>query len=84
MARFNKETYEKIFDQLLSEELYFSSTFASEANIQTAIKKVLGKALKMNYISLYYDLVVDAELNVHFKIKDPDGDLIPITLLYGA
>ena len=84
MARFNRETYIKIFDQLLSEELYFSSTFASEANIQTAIKKVLGKALKMNYISLYYDLMIDSDLNINFKIKDPDGDIVPITLLYGA
>jgi hypothetical protein len=84
MARYNKQTYEKIFDQLLSEELYFSSTFASESNIAAAIKKVLGKALKMGYISLYYDLVLDSDLNVHFKIKDPDGEIISLTLIYGA
>lgn len=83
MARFNRETYVRIFDELLSEELYFSSSFASEANIAAAIKKVLGKALKMNYIALYYDLVIDERLDVHFKIKDPDSDIIQIDLKYG-
>lgn len=83
MARFDRRTYCRIFDELLSEELIFSSSYASEATIAAAIKKVLGKALKMNYISLYYDLVIDTELNVHFKIKDPDGDIVLIDLLYG-
>jgi hypothetical protein len=84
MAKFSRETYCRIFDELLSEELYFSSSYASEANISSAIKKVLGKALKMNYICLYYDLVIDSELSVHFKIKDPDGDIFNIDLIYGA
>jgi len=84
MSRYSPQTYTKIFDQLLSEELYFSSTFASETNIQTAIKRVLGKALKMDYIALYYDLVVDENLDVKFKIKDPDGDIILIHLIYGT
>jgi hypothetical protein len=83
MARFNRETYCRIFDELLSEELYYSSSAASESNIAAAIKKVLGKSLKMNYISLYYDLFIDSELNVHFKIKDPDGEIVPIDLIYG-
>lgn len=84
MSRYSQATYVRIFDHLLSEELSFSSSFASDTNIQSAIKKVLGKALKTNYISLYTDLIIDADLNVHFKIKDPEGDLISITLLYGS
>ena len=84
MSRYSKDSYTKIFDQLLSEELYFSSTFASETNIKEAAKKMLGKSLKMGYIALYYDLVVDQDLNVHFKIKDPGSDIISITLIYGS
>jgi hypothetical protein len=84
MAHFSKESYTKIFDQLLSAELYYNSSSASEANIQTAIKRVLGKAVKQNYILLYSDLVVNSSLDVSFKVKDPDGEIIPITLIYGA
>jgi len=84
MARFNKQTYEKIFDQLLSEELSYNAAFASDANIYSAMKKVLGHALKTGYILLYSDLVVALNLDVHFKIVDPDHEIISIHLIYGG
>jgi hypothetical protein len=83
MAHYSRDTYIRIFDGLLSEELCFSAPFASESNIRYAIKRVLGKALKMNYISLYSDLVIDSCLDVSFRITDPDGDIVEITLKYG-
>lgn len=83
MSKFSSEMYAKIFDSLLSAELHFSSSYASEANIQLAIKRVLGNSVKNGHILLYSDLFVDAELNVHFTIKDPDSDIIKINLIYG-
>lgn len=84
MAKFSKQEYTQMFDSLLSEELYFSSSYASEENIRTAIKRILGRTLKAENILLYSDLWIDESLNVHFSIKDPDGEIIPIVLIYGA
>jgi len=83
MARLSRDSYIQLFDALLSEELYFSSAFASEANILAATKRMLGRAIKNDCILGYSDLVIDPGLNVHFKITDPDKDIIQITLLYG-
>ena len=83
MSKFSKEVYERIFDNLLSEELSFNSVYASEVNIQNAIKHVLGNAVKSQHIKLYSDLVVHSDLNVSFKIIDPDDDIIPVDLRYG-
>jgi hypothetical protein len=84
MAKYSKDTYQRMFDQLLSAELSYNSAFASEQNIRAAIKKVLGCAVKTNCILLYYDLTVLPNLDVSFKIVDPDKDIIHITLFYGA
>jgi hypothetical protein len=84
MSSFSRDVYIKIFDQLLSEELHYSSSYASETNIQNAIKHVLGNAVKNHYIRLYSDLSIDSDLNVHFKIVDPDQDVIQIDLKYGS
>ena len=84
MARYSKQTYDQMFDALLSEELCYSSSFASEENIRTAIKRVLGRSIKMNCILLYSNLTIDSLMNVHFTIIDPDGDRIPVDLIYGG
>jgi hypothetical protein len=84
MARFSRDSYNQMYDALLSEELCYNSAFASEENIRTAIKRVLGRSIKMGGILMYSDLVVDSKLDVHFTIKDPDGDFVPIDLVYGG
>jgi hypothetical protein len=84
MSRYSVETYTLMFDALLSEELSFNSAFASEENIRTAIKRVLGRSIKMDCILGYSDLVIDSQLSVRFTIKDLDGDVIPLTLVYGG
>lgn len=84
MARYSKDSYAQIFDALLDQELYFTSSAATESNIKAAMKKVLGNAIKNGYISRYFDLSLDAELNVLFQIQDSDGDVFSIKLIYGA
>jgi hypothetical protein len=84
VLRYSKESYTQMFDALLSEELSFNPVGITEASIQSAIKRVLGITIKKGLINLYLDLRVDESLNVHFKIKDPGGDVIPITLIYGG
>ena len=83
MAKFSKRTYTQMFDALLSEELYFDSLYVSEDNIKNATKRILGRSIKTDCILSYSDLYVDSDLNVHFKIKDPDEDIISLILLYG-
>ena len=83
MVRYSPESYAKMFDALLEQELCYSSSFASEANIYAAIKRVLGAAIKTNCILIYSDLIVDSLMNVHFTILDPDKDFVQITLFYG-
>lgn len=84
MARFSRETYIQMFDTLLSEELYFSSTSATEANILAAIKRVLGRSIKTDCILGYSNLWMNENLDVHFKITDSDKDIIQIDLIYGT
>lgn len=82
MSKLSRESYIQLFDALLSKELYFSSAFASEENILCAIKRVLGHSIRNDCIIRYSDLTIDPALNLHFKIKDPEGDIIQITLIY--
>jgi hypothetical protein len=84
MARYSQRTYCQMFDSLLSEELYFSASAATEANILSAIKRVLGRSIKTDCIVGYSELHMDEFLGVHFKLKDPDGEIIQIDLTYGA
>ncbi len=82
--RFSLETYQRMFDALLSQELMNCSTAASEHNILAGMKRVLGQSIKKDVIKAYGQLSVDENLDVHVMIYDPDGDLIPLTLFYGA
>jgi len=83
MASFSKETYQKMFDLLLSQELSFSAAFASEHNIKSAMKRILGQAIFYHQIKGYSSLVLDENLNIHFTLKDVDGTELEITLYYG-
>lgn len=83
MSQFNKETYSKMFDLLLSQELAFSASFASEHNIKSAMKRILGQAIFSHQIKGYSSLVLDEDLNVHFTLKDNDGSELEIILYYG-
>lgn len=81
--KYSKQTYQKMFDLLLSEELGFLSTAASETNIKAAMKRILGRAIKTAAIKSYSSLVLDESLNVHFTFTDPDGDVVDLILFYG-
>jgi hypothetical protein len=83
MASFSKETYQKMFDMLLSQELSYSASFATEQNIKAAMKRILGQAIFSHQIKGYSSLVLDPDLNVHFTLKDVDGDELEIILYYG-
>lgn len=83
MARYSAQTYTAMFDQLLTQELMYSSFAASEANIKTAMKRILGRSIQDGLLKRYSSLVLDEGLNVHFTIVDADGDEIPLTLFYG-
>lgn len=82
--RQSKDTYQKMFDQLLSCELQYLASAASEGNIKTAMKRVLGTAIKTGVIKGYSSLVLDEALNVHFTFKDPDGEDVDLILFYGV
>jgi len=84
MSQFSKETYTKMFDLLLSQELAFSASFATEQNIKAAMKRILGQAIFSGQIKGYSSLILDENLNVHFSLKDNDGDVLEITLYYGT
>ena len=74
MGSFSQEMYQKMFDLLLSEELCYEASAASEANIKNAMKRIFGRAIKTHVIKSYSGLVLDESLNVHFSIIDPtDG-----------
>jgi hypothetical protein len=83
MSKYSAETYRQIFDQLLSQELGYTSSCATESNIKNAMKRVLGISIKSGVIKGYAFLVLDEDLNVHFTIIDPDGTEFPIVLYYG-
>lgn len=83
MAKHSKETYQRMFDALLTQELGFMSTSATETNIKRAMKLVLGTCIHRGLIKSYSFLVLDENLNVHFTIVDPDNDTFDLILLYG-
>lgn len=84
MAMFSHETYTSMLDQLLSAELFYSATTATEKNIKNAMTRVLGCLIKKNVIRRYSSLVLDENLNVHVTIYDgSDGTEFNIILYYG-
>lgn len=83
MTRYSKETYEKLFDALLTQELSLASEVSAET-IQAAMKRVLGACIRKGVISLYSRLLIDQQFNVHVTIKDPAGDVLALTLYYGG
>lgn len=84
MAMYSKETYRLMLDQLLSCELSYSSSFASEANIKNAMKRVLGLMIKKGILKRYSNLVLDETLDVHVTIIDVADASFDIVLLYGV
>ena len=80
---YSKETYTQMLDQMLSQELSFISTYASEQNIKSAMKRVLGCLIKKAILKRYSSLVLDGDLNVHLTIVDADNSEFNITLYYG-
>jgi hypothetical protein len=72
-----------MFDLLLSEELCYEASAATESNIKRAMKLILGRAIKSAVIKSYSNLVLDESLNVHFTIVDVDGDRFELVLYYG-
>lgn len=84
MSLHSKETYTQMLDQLLSQELCFSSSAATPANIKTSMKRVLGSLIRQGLLKGYQGLVLDENLNVHVVIKDADSTEFEIELLYGA
>ena len=83
MSAFSKETYEKMYDLLLSEELCYESSAATESTIKRAIKLVLGRTIKQRVIKSYSGLVLSESLDVYFSMIDADGTPFDITLYYG-
>lgn len=84
MGLYSKETFTSLLDQMLSCELSYSSSFASEANIKNAMKKILGTLIKKGLLKRYSGLVLDEGLNVHVVILDADDGEFDITLFYGV
>ena len=84
MSKFGKEAYALMLDQLLSQELMFTSFSATEKNIKSAMVRVLGILIKNNILKRYSNLVLDENLNVHVTIYDAvDGAEFNIVLYYG-
>ena len=83
MSMYSKETYAAMLDQMLTQELMFISTYASEHNIRSAMKRVLGCLIKKGIFKSYSRLVLDENLNVHITFTDVDNSTFDITLYYG-
>jgi len=83
MSMYSKETFTVMLDQMLSQELSFNSSYASEANIKNAMKRVLGVLIKQGVLKCYSSLVLDEYLNVHVVIVDIDNAEFRIKLIYG-
>lgn len=83
MYNFTKQEYENMFDRLLSQELCFESSAATEHNIKRAMKRILGVSIKNAVIKKYSNLVLDEELNIHFSIVDSNNTEFSLTLYYG-
>lgn len=77
-----KDYYVKLFDQLLSEELQGASSGASEANIKSGMKRILGCSIRSGIIKGYKSLVLDEALNVHFTITTDMKTDMDLTLYY--
>jgi len=84
MSMYSKETYTLMLDQMLTIELCGISSYASEANIKNAMKRVLGILIKQGLLKGYSSLVLDENLNVHVVILDADNSEFDIILIYGA
>jgi hypothetical protein len=84
MTNYNQQAYIQMYDQLLSQELCYEPSAASETNIKRAMKRVLGLTIKQGLIKRYSDLVLDESLDVHFKIIDADGTEFELKLIYGS
>ena len=85
MSMHSKDTYTKMLDQLLEQELSYVSTSATEANIKNAMKRVLGFLIRQGLLKRYHSLVLDENLNVHVSIIDVDNtEFDNIVLLYGV
>jgi len=84
MASYSRDTYQKMFDQMLSQELSYNSSAATEANIRNAMKRILGTSIKKGLLRGYAFLVLDEQLNVHFIIIGADGTEFDIELEYGV
>lgn len=80
---YSKETYAQMLDQMLSQELSFTSAAASEVNIIAAMKRVLGCLIKKNILKRYSALALDSDFNVHLVIVDADDTEFSIVLYYG-
>lgn len=83
MGMYSQETFTLMLDQMLSCELSYISSFASEANIKNAMKRVLGLLIKQSILRRYHSLVLDENLNVHITIIDVDDTEFDIVLYYG-
>ena len=83
MSNYSKETYYQIFDALLSQELCFSASAATNKNILNAMKRIFGNCIKQNFIKGYSNLVLDESLNVHFSFVDADNTTFDLILYYG-
>lgn len=70
MDSYNKQDYEQLFDRLLSQELCFESSAATENNIKRAMKRILGRAIREGMLKGYSNLVLSETLDVHCSIKD--------------
>jgi hypothetical protein len=81
---YSKETYTLMLDQMLTIELCGISSYASEANIKNAMKRVLGILIKQGLLKSYSSLVLDENLNIHVVILDADNSEFDIILIYGA
>jgi hypothetical protein len=72
-----------MIDGLLTAELCFAPESATERNIKSAMKRILGKMIRDNILRRYSNLVLDEGLNVHVSIIDgSDGSQFDITLYY--
>lgn len=84
MSMYSKETYSLMLDQMLTMELCGISSFASEANIKNAMKRVLGSLIKQNILKSYSNLVLNEQLNVYVTIIDVDDSAFDVVLIYGT
>jgi len=84
MGMYSKETYTAMLDQMLSFELQYDSSFASESNIKNAMKKILGSLIRKGVLKRYSGLVLDESLNVHVTILDAENGEFDIMLVYGV